>query len=104
MITSGVEQVCNILYCPDACYGRSEEHTSELQSPCNLVCRLLLEKKKKKTQFLFIPTIKLRAYSIKHIIDTDPMLSSLSLPSFHRTRHIHCLAMYCRCRTDNTIH
>src|SRR5256885_5185729 len=29
--------------------GRSEEHTSELQSPCNLVCRLLLEKKKKKS-------------------------------------------------------
>src|SRR5256885_8362505 len=29
--------------------GRSEEHTSELQSPCNLVCRLLLEKKKKTT-------------------------------------------------------
>src|SRR2546426_3540148 len=27
---------------------RSEEHTSELQSPCNLVCRLLLEKKKNK--------------------------------------------------------
>src|SRR2546426_5983515 len=29
---------------------RSEEHTSELQSPCNLVCRLLLEKKKKEKQ------------------------------------------------------
>src|SRR5256885_10845030 len=29
--------------------ARSEEHTSELQSPCNLVCRLLLEKKKKLT-------------------------------------------------------
>src|SRR5256885_13112113 len=29
---------------------RSEEHTSELQSPCNLVCRLLLEKKKKNEQ------------------------------------------------------
>src|SRR5256885_4957703 len=28
-----------------ACTCRSEEHTSELQSPCNLVCRLLLEKK-----------------------------------------------------------
>src|SRR2546426_7972953 len=28
---------------------RSEEHTSELQSPCNLVCRLLLEKKKQNT-------------------------------------------------------
>src|ERR1022692_474391 len=27
-------------------FGRSEEHTSELQLPCNLVCRLLLEKKK----------------------------------------------------------
>src|SRR2546426_10597694 len=32
---------------PWAWTGRSEEHTSELQSPCNLVCRLLLEKKKK---------------------------------------------------------
>src|SRR2546426_2480599 len=31
---------------PASCL-RSEEHTSELQSPCNLVCRLLLEKKKK---------------------------------------------------------
>src|SRR2546426_5474894 len=30
--------------------SRSEEHTSELQSPCNLVCRLLLEKKKKKKE------------------------------------------------------
>src|SRR2546426_8978533 len=30
-------------------FGRSEEHTSELQSPCNLVCRLLLEKKKKRS-------------------------------------------------------
>src|SRR5256885_7321802 len=29
--------------------GRSEEHTSELQSPCNLVCRLLLEKKNTQT-------------------------------------------------------
>src|SRR2546426_5836255 len=31
----------------DESLRRSEEHTSELQSPCNLVCRLLLEKKKK---------------------------------------------------------
>src|SRR2546426_4931899 len=30
-------------------HPRSEEHTSELQSPCNLVCRLLLEKKKKRS-------------------------------------------------------
>src|SRR2546426_9002382 len=33
---------------------RSEEHTSELQSPCNLVCRLLLEKKKKKKNNSYI--------------------------------------------------
>src|SRR5690242_20922496 len=33
----------------EAPIGRSEEHTSELQSHVNLVCRLLLEKKKKKT-------------------------------------------------------
>src|SRR2546426_12032767 len=32
--------------------NRSEEHTSELQSPCNLVCRLLLEKKKTKTHIV----------------------------------------------------
>src|SRR2546426_8560819 len=36
--------------------ARSEEHTSELQSPCNLVCRLLLEKKKKKTRYSFDAT------------------------------------------------
>src|SRR5256885_12738851 len=43
---------------------RSEEHTSELQSPCNLVCRLLLEKKKKKkipmTNFVYILTYVVR--------------------------------------------
>src|SRR5256885_12991644 len=35
---------------PTRGWRRSEEHTSELQSPCNLVCRLLLEKKKKKNK------------------------------------------------------
>src|SRR5256885_9801098 len=34
--------------------GRSEEHTSELQSPCNLVCRLLLEKKKKSSTCIIV--------------------------------------------------
>src|SRR2546426_2481782 len=33
---------------------RSEEHTSELQSPCNLVCRLLLEKKKKRSTHVLL--------------------------------------------------
>src|SRR5256885_11260173 len=37
------------MVCKDlAAINRSEEHTSELQSPCNLVCRLLLEKKQHK--------------------------------------------------------
>src|SRR5688572_33483072 len=36
-------------------YGRSEEHTSELQSQSNLVCRLLLEKKKKPVFSLMTP-------------------------------------------------
>src|SRR5690242_20969390 len=35
--------------------GRSEEHTSELQSHVNLVCRLLLEKKNKKHQQMILP-------------------------------------------------
>src|SRR5256885_2468064 len=40
--------------------GRSEEHTSELQSPCNLVCRLLLEKKKKtKITIQFVQATRL---------------------------------------------
>src|SRR5256885_12082497 len=37
---------------------RSEEHTSELQSPCNLVCRLLLEKK--KTNYVGLSIAQLR--------------------------------------------
>src|SRR5690348_18084931 len=36
---------CRETYCLEAAASRSEEHTSELQSPVHLVCRLLLEKK-----------------------------------------------------------
>src|SRR2546426_6828474 len=46
----------------DVLDGRSEEHTSELQSPCNLVCRLLLEKKKPKYTS-YIPTTNQRPRS-----------------------------------------
>src|SRR2546426_9198514 len=38
------------IFCIADLHARSEEHTSELQSPCNLVCRLLLEKKKKRSR------------------------------------------------------
>src|SRR5256885_10587428 len=61
----GVKQVtAHLLKRIDVKFDRSEEHTSELQSPCNLVCRLLLEKKNK--------------YKI--------------LMSTHRIPHMHCLA------------
>src|SRR5256885_3838765 len=42
----------------DAWLRRSEEHTSELQSPCNLVCRLLLEKKKQHTSAASLESTK----------------------------------------------
>src|SRR5438034_5264087 len=38
---------------PETCWMRSEEHTSELQSHSDLVCRLLLEKKKKKNNITY---------------------------------------------------
>src|SRR2546426_3572865 len=41
---------------PGSVSDRSEEHTSELQSPCNLVCRLLLEKKKKDKSESEVPS------------------------------------------------
>src|SRR2546430_13534188 len=45
------------------CSGRSEEHTSELQSQSNLVCRLLLEKKKSKQTTLPYPMTQQSYYS-----------------------------------------
>src|SRR5205807_5872174 len=48
---------------------RSEEHTSELQSPCNLVCRLLLEKKKKKKKKKK-ETIDMKKFKIKNKLKT----------------------------------
>src|SRR3989454_4800474 len=47
--------------------SRSEEHTSELQSPCNLVCRLLLEKKKRNSR----TTRQRRAAPPAEIVPTD---------------------------------
>src|SRR2546426_6493485 len=44
------EKIDKLLLLAPVYAPRSEEHTSELQSPCNLVCRLLLEKKKNHKQ------------------------------------------------------
>src|SRR5256885_10825318 len=54
---------------------RSEEHTSELQSPCNLVCRLLLEKKKsiKHMSWLQNPLASAPSYSAQR---SRPLSSS----------------------------
>src|SRR3989454_7083161 len=52
---------------PLANLERSEEHTSELQSPCNLVCRLLLEKKKTKQQICAYRRIMTAGLRTRHI-------------------------------------
>src|SRR5256885_11419012 len=80
--------------------SRSEEHTSELQSPCNLVCRLLLEKKHP-------------AYLFPRLLPFPPsfFLPSLALPSLplphpladHRAfAHPFALAIHATCDIRNT--
>src|SRR5256885_3668920 len=54
--------------------ARSEEHTSELQSPCNLVCRLLLEKKKKNTNTPIICNTNLRITNVTDSARVRPHL------------------------------
>src|SRR5256885_11588711 len=61
---------------------RSEEHTSELQSPCNLVCRLLLEKKKKRNK-------SFSNHHITHIVNHTHVRMIHSSVESHRS----CLAM-----------
>src|SRR6266850_2094081 len=51
---TGFQSVVEARDLPPPVPKRSEEHTSELQSPCNLVCRLLLEKKKQRISFVNI--------------------------------------------------
>src|SRR5205807_3758382 len=47
----------------------SEEHTSELQSPCNLVCRLLLEKKKKQKNVTKHRVVVVKRLELKIVVD-----------------------------------
>src|SRR2546427_5301711 len=54
----------------DAGEARSEEHTSELQSQSNLVCRLLLEKKKKKTKRCTCHALHVQWYDVTAYHDT----------------------------------
>src|SRR5256885_10922765 len=60
---------------------RSEEHTSELQSPCNLVCRLLLEKKK---IHVIIPTLALADTALTHPnTSTAVKDNTITVPTSH---------------------
>src|ERR1039457_2972227 len=67
--------------------NRSEEHTSELQSPCNLVCRLLLEKKKTQITSLSAtsephwPTITPPHYVHDRRDTSDTCVASMSIDS-----------------------
>src|SRR5256885_11742116 len=72
---------------------RSEEHTSELQSPCNLVCRLLLEKKKKVHQDLYIPQkhhVIPRKTHIRNLLDNTTPLTHLTSSLDCLINPLHC--------------
>src|SRR5256885_6340447 len=60
---------------------RSEEHTSELQSPCNLVCRLLLEKKNKHRSLRHLKIDVIMCYAATHFANL-PIFTSISYPHY----------------------
>src|SRR5256885_10267704 len=70
-----------------SCAARSEEHTSELQSPCNLVCRLLLEKKKNRHH-------RLRASLLKEAI-----ISAFSRAPLFQNTTLCCLRLAHPCES-----
>src|SRR5256885_5540369 len=69
-------------------HQRSEEHTSELQSPCNLVCRLLLEKKKKITKNI-----------VPHTTIPDKIEQQLLLQQTQLVADILLQVVFCRSST-----
>src|SRR2546429_3737949 len=76
--TAGVDQVLAALG-PLLDSGRSEEHTSELQSRLHLVCRLLLEKKKKRPRHVSVCQLQKPDRRPRPLQDTtDPVLVSPS--------------------------
>src|SRR5256885_11853305 len=73
--------------------GRSEEHTSEPQSPCNLVCRLLLEKKKYAT----VPHLAPRSERPRDGPDgaSDQRLMAVMIGGVHHERPVPWPLIYC---------
>src|SRR5256885_12175122 len=72
--------------------SRSEEHTSELQSPCNLVCRLLLEKKKHNFMYTITTFTHTSRNTTRHrLISVNTMTQfhfSLDSPLVNSSRHV----------------
>src|SRR5256885_5439286 len=70
--------------------SRSEEHTSELQSPCNLVCRLLLEKKKTILQTYRLRDLALRQSSPRSHLPSLPLQLTLIMAPALGANHHDC--------------
>src|SRR5205807_10419307 len=84
---------------------RSEEHTSELQSPCNLVCRLLLEKKKEQSHHPH--SARSRQFGKQHSYHTlqqaySALVPALSRFSAHRP-HLHYFRVRCSTHSPYTL-
>src|SRR5256885_8486888 len=79
--------------------SRSEEHTSELQSPCNLVCRLLLEKKKNTAHTCSGDHVHRNARMLHHYQHADVLEAARLFPDppnadiavFFVPGHAHCV-------------
>src|SRR5256886_13724886 len=87
-----------------AAADRSEEHTSELQSQSNLVCRLLLEKKKRTKQPLSVLAHVLGDHRhcdlpIVHVLAAAKDQGRIPRPLWTSLDH-HALSYDCRCRID----
>src|SRR2546430_12505017 len=75
--------VCKQPWHGQLCKRRSEEHTSELQSQSNLVCRLLLEKKKNKYEYVSFEVVHNKSkHQIRDIIEPRISVVELAVQSF----------------------
>src|SRR5260221_1595883 len=83
-------------------YSRSEEHTSELQSHSDLVCRLLLEKKKKQHQFDKLLAVVGVALLVKRPAEVASLLQSTSSMTGHRSYAVP-LSEFAPVQPDGTI-
>src|SRR2546426_2925907 len=82
---------------PVSAIRRSEEHTSELQSPCNLVCRLLLEKKKNPSSHVSVASARVLTLAFYRRGDRAELLSAIGQVF---TSAMHALVMSHRVQTS----